>query len=477
MVPCVICLFPVAASANDDCRLDAGTLTLDVHISKTANLFHAVDQIAQWSQFCHRQYVSWFEGLEGGIGKQDRDLLAQHGAIRRTHGWGGGLEQTFYTSLDLDAALALGVKQGYLSEEESQKERQILTHFQNRVERLMTQESPTLQKFAQQLQAKQSDIVAFANSVSQFVGGAKLTVPVYLMANPHERNCGGGFNGGRLTLEIAKNYDMYPTLLHELFHAYLQTKQRLIERAARSVPGLDAETLSEGLAYAYNPGLIQASNSGQTDQLLSNVAGFMARGASLSDSYTRFNTYGLALRPLLKDALLGKRQTLAAFLPRATDAWLVVTELEKARGAKSAAQVHDYRNDPRHSTFIFGMWDKDGCEALMKSDKRHLFGRDHNAVQYKEMLTKNAKPGDTILLLLSQDDSRRVPQEFSDLMPLSWHEIAGLLNKKQTVFRQGKARDMNVFLLAAPTAESLRNEFRRLAAEGKFTLDKGTATK
>ena len=467
---CFISPFPVVALANSDYCLDAGPLTLDVYISKTANLFHTVDQISQWSEFCHKQYVSYFQELEGGISKHDRDLLSQHCAIRRTHGWGGGLEQTFYTSLDLDAALALGVKERHLSKEEAQTELQILMHFRSRVERLMTEELSTLKQFVQQLQTNRSDLGAFANDVSQFVGGAKLTIPIYLIANPNERNCGGGFNGGRLTLEIAKKYDMYPTFLHELFHACLRTKQELIDSVASSVPGLDAETLSEGLAYAYSPGLIQASNSGETNQLLSAVAGFAAQGSSLNDSYTRFNTYGLALRPLLKDAFYGKRQTLDAFLPRATDAWLVLTELEKVHGTTSASRTHDYRKDPRHSNFIFGIWDKDGCEMLQKSDDRHFFVRNHDIDQYKEMLTNHAKPGDTIILLLSLDDPSRVPGEFSDLMPLSWPEIEGLLKQSQIVFRQGKARNMNVFLLATPTAESLQTEFRRLVTEGKFTL-------
>ena len=476
---CFICLFPVVAFTKSDYCLDAGPLTLDIYISKTANLFHMVDQISQWSEFCHRQYVSYFQGLEGGISEHDRDLLAQHCAIRKRHGWGGGLEQTFYTFLDLDAALALGVKEGHLSKEEAQTERQILTRFQSRVERLMTEESPTLKQFEQHLEIKLPDMVSFANNISQFVGGAKLTIPVYLIANPDERNYGGGFNGGRLTLEIAKNYDMYPTFLHELFHAFIRTKNELIDNAAKSVPGLNVETLSEGLAYAYNPGLIQASNSGQADQLLSTVTRFMSQGSSLKDSYTRFNTYGLALRPLLKDALLDKHQTLEVFLPRATDAWLVLTELEKARSTKSGSQTHDYRKDPKHSIFIFGIWDEPGGEALMKSTNQHLFQRYHSLDDYKDMLTNNAKPGDTIILLLCLDDPHRVPGEFSDLMPLSWPEIESLLKqgRTRTVFRQGKARDMNVFLLATPTTESLRTEFRRLVTEGKFTLDKSTSTK
>jgi len=259
-----------------------------------------------------------------------------------------------------------------------------------------------------------------------------------------------------LTLEIAKSYDMYPTLLHELFQ---------IESAAHSVPGLDTETLSEGLAYAYSPGIVHA---GDSDQLLSTVAAFIAQGSSLKDSYARFNLYGLTLRPLLKEALSGKRQTLETFLPRATDAWLVLTELDKARGTKSDSHAHDYRKDPRHSIFIFGVWDKEGCESLMKSTGRHLFGRNHAANNYKEMLTNSAKPGDTIILLLSLDDTERVPDGFCDLMPLPWSEIESRLKQGNTVFVKGKARDMSVRLLATPTAASLRTEFRRLAAEKKF---------
>ena len=38
----------------------AGPLTLDVHISRTATLFHVVDQISEWSPYCHRQYLAAF---------------------------------------------------------------------------------------------------------------------------------------------------------------------------------------------------------------------------------------------------------------------------------------------------------------------------------------------------------------------------------------------------------------------------------
>jgi hypothetical protein len=463
--------------ANDDYRLNAGPLTLDLYISRTANLFHAVDQIAQWSEFCHTQYVPYFQGLAGGISQEDHDLLAQHCAIRRVHGWGGGLEQTFYTSDDLETALARGVQEGHLSQEEAQQERRILTHFQERVERLMTAEASTLKRFVQQLQARKPDLVTFANDISRFVGGAQITVPVFLITNPDEYTCGGGVNGGRLTIEIGRSCDAYPILLHELFHAFVQTKQELIQRAARAVPGLNVETLGEGLAHAYSPGLFPAANPDQTDQLSTMVAGFKAQGLSLQDARTRFRFYGLALRPLLKDALSDKRQTLETFLPRATDAWLVLTELEKARDTKSASQTHDYRKDPRHSIFVFGTGDQEASDMLLRTSHRHFWGRDHVADQYQDMLTRNAKPGDTIILLLSLGSRGRVPDEFSDLLPLPWPQVESLLRQGQTVFRRGQARDMDVFLLATPTTETLRQEFRRRITEGEFVPDAGAKPK
>jgi len=460
------CSEVLAAQTNADYRVQAGALRLEIYISETAHMFHIVDQISQWSEFCHRQYVTYFEGLEGGINEQDKELLAQHRAIRRVHGWGQGLEQTFYTPLDLDSALALAVKEGRLTEEEARTEQRILTHFKERAEHLMLQESPTLKSFVQKLLAEEPNLTTFADDVSRFVGSTKLTIPVYLFANPDDRNCGGGFNGGRLTLEIARNYDMYPTLLHELFHAFIKTRQEAIDKAARSAPGLDAETLSEGLAYAYSPRIIHTDDS---DKLLAAARGFMSRGSSLGDSYTRFNLYGLALRPLLKEALYDKQQSLEDFLPRAIDAWLVLNELDKARGVKSGAQTPDYRKDPRHSIFIFGPVGKEGWESLRSSVDDHLFGRGHAAKDYEEILTKHSKAGDKIILLFSLDGSSRLPQQFSDLMPLSWPDVESRLKQGKTVFEQGKKREMTVFLLAAPTVQNLHTEFRRLVEEKKFT--------
>jgi hypothetical protein len=118
--------------------------------------------------------------------------------------------------------------------------------------------------------------------------------------------------------------------VHELFHAFVETKKGEIVAAARSVPGLDFMTLNEGLAYAISPGLY---HTGESDQLLATVSAYMAKGSSMRDSFTRFNYFGLALRPLLKAAMADPHENLDSFLARAADAWLVLSELDRAWGS------------------------------------------------------------------------------------------------------------------------------------------------
>ena len=108
--------------------------------------------------------------------------------------------------------------------------------------------------------------------------------------------------------------DVYPTVVHELFHAFAQTKEDKIEVASRSSPGLDFQTLNEGLAYAVSPGL---QSTGDSDELQIKVRAYMAKGLPLSDAFVRFSSLGLALRPLIKEALADSHQNLESFLPRA----------------------------------------------------------------------------------------------------------------------------------------------------------------
>ncbi len=109
---CLLFAATAAAQGRPSTHLEAGPLKLDIYVSDTAQLFHVVDQISQWSEFSHKQYVRYFEKLDGGLSETDREVLAEHAAIRKAYGWGRGPEQVFYTQLDLEEALRLGVERG-----------------------------------------------------------------------------------------------------------------------------------------------------------------------------------------------------------------------------------------------------------------------------------------------------------------------------------------------------------------------------
>lgn len=72
-------------------NIDLGELRLIVSYSVTANIFHIVDQISEWSPFCHKQYIKYFQDT-GGFTQQDLELLQQYRELREKRSWGGGLE-------------------------------------------------------------------------------------------------------------------------------------------------------------------------------------------------------------------------------------------------------------------------------------------------------------------------------------------------------------------------------------------------
>lgn len=156
------------AGTSEVLRIEAGPLTLETHVSKTAQLFQVVDQISQWSEFCHPQYSRYFEALDGGLSAADHGYLVRHSGVGKAHGWGSGLEQTFYTSLELEAALAEGVRGGWLTEREAQTERDALLHFQRSVEALMVEERSVPDAFQKQLSGQRTNLAALAQTLSRF---------------------------------------------------------------------------------------------------------------------------------------------------------------------------------------------------------------------------------------------------------------------------------------------------------------------
>ena len=326
----------VSAKAADE-RIEVGPLHLDVYVSRTATLFHIVDQLSEWSYYCHRQYGRAFAPLSDA----DQAMLEMHKGVRKEHPWGKGLEQTFYSPLPLEEALKSGITQGWLSPTEGAVEHDVLLHFAPRIDALLTAQSGALSAFRERLRHELAGRSQVIKEFARFTGKAPDVVPAYLLPNPDPHNIGGGYNGGRLTIEIPTAGDAVPTALHELFHAFLGLRSSDIESAVAGVHGLDAETLNEGLAYAFSPGIVHREPA-DDDPLSRLVSEDFAAGKPMSDAFTRFHRYALALQPLLKDALADERQTLSTFLPRAVDVWRALYAVETARDA-AMTQVAELR--------------------------------------------------------------------------------------------------------------------------------------
>jgi len=318
----------LAAEQASPLALDCGQLQLEIYISRTATLFHVIDQISAWDEATHAQYRRYFERVYGPFSARDRDLLAKHAGVRRRRGWGGGLEQAFYTHLDLESAIKTALEQGYLTAEHAATETEVIMHFAPKVKEIMQEEMKTVLAFRQRLVSELDRLRNFSKQISRFCHGVQLTMPVYLMVNPADRDHGGGYNGGRLTVEVPRAYDVMPVFLHELMHAFIGTQREYVEKAAQDVEGLSRSILNEGICYALSPGIIHAEPSG-SDPLLKSVVVDVLAGKTLQDGgYPRDRRYGLALRPLLRQALEDETQTLKSFLPKAVHAWLVIREMD-----------------------------------------------------------------------------------------------------------------------------------------------------
>lgn len=307
-------ILTTAAVLGAERILHAGPLVMEIEVSRTANLFHVVDQLSSWSEFTHAQYRRYIPH----DARADARALARHARLRAARGWGGGFEQTFYTSADLDRAIEDGVGEGHITRREARIERRVLLRFGARVDALLSQEEETLLAFRIQVESRLDELDGLATRLSHYCGVPQVRVPVFLLANPAEFYTGGGYNGGRLTLEVPAKGDAWGSFTHEILHAFLEGARPRLRAAAASVPGLDEQTLEEGIAYALSPGIL----NGGGDPLADDVARLRAQGRTLRDPYLRFSALGLALRPHLAAGLADEESTIEDLFPLVSQAWL-----------------------------------------------------------------------------------------------------------------------------------------------------------
>ena len=422
---------PAAAeepSAEWNERIECGPLVLEVRASRTAHLFHVVDQLSAWNEFCHAQY-----GRAMPLDDADREALARHAAIRRRRGWGGGLEQAFYVPAPLEEALRDAVPK-ILLESEANIEREVFSRFEARVDTLLRAQSGDLRKSLAALDRE--SVTRMARSLGRLFGVERVEIPVYLVASPPPGS-GGGLNGGRMTIELEPGQDAAPTLVHEAVHGFIERKRSLLEECVARTEGLDYQTLNEGIAYAVMPGIFSA---GKEDRLAAQVARDLERGAGLENAFVRFNRYGLSLRPAVKEALASG--DLEALLDRAGAVW------------KNLLDEAETRRPPRSLCAGPG-WAAVTDRMRSVRPKFDCWSFRHGASEYGRWF-RRLKQGDLVVLTFSGDsDDRAVPDGWTDLLPVPLVEVWKGVEKGGTVEGADTVRGARVVLLAAPTKEAL----------------------
>jgi hypothetical protein len=86
LIPFILA-FVAAPALGSTLSVDLGGLALSVSDSPAAQVFHIVDQLSEWDQYAHKQYV-WWSAKSLKLTEEDRELLRKHAELRRARGWG-----------------------------------------------------------------------------------------------------------------------------------------------------------------------------------------------------------------------------------------------------------------------------------------------------------------------------------------------------------------------------------------------------
>ncbi len=318
-----VALHPVVAIDSTDVRtVDIGGITLSVSTSWSAQVFHIVDQLSLWSPYSHKQYARWAaKNIE--LNKADSSLLLQHAALRRAHQQNHDMDLAFLTSCSIEEAASRAVTDNRLSAGEAATEQAILLHFAERLSVLKQLSTRQATSFFTRLEARRAETAVFIAKLLRFSAtSSKVTVPVYLVVNPDEKNGGGEANGGIVVIETQEEKpDMIPVLIHESLHFLLKPYKEKI-RLASEAAGVDPEVINEGLAYAMG-GLME-----DPDLLPNMLVQNITRGQGASDRYTRFYMAGVVVRPMLREAL-AKGETISTLLPKIIKKWQTLNGIKQ----------------------------------------------------------------------------------------------------------------------------------------------------
>ncbi|UCC99210.1 MAG: hypothetical protein JSW66_04850, partial [Phycisphaerales bacterium] len=157
--------------------------------------------------------------------------------------------------------------------------------------------------------------------------------------------------------------------------------------------------------------------------------------------------------------------------------WVEFKNVSLRPGLKTGVQVIGHEEDSKLS--VSGYYERKalgigpGWQELSRVVGDHYRGSiggyssDQNkCAEYFRKVLSWARPGDTFVMLFAFDEEKRghtqmVPEQYLDLLPIPWAQIKSHVNRGEVVEIKGKARGLEIIVLAASELERLTTLIRQ----------------
>ena len=226
-------------------------------ISKTANLFHFISNLANWHHSVRPHYRKLWLEKTGDLTNEDNKKLEQAKKLFQKHDFrsGGYWGKVFF---DNEESVWSKAKEVF-SKEDCQSFEELSEHFSKRFELVWQEDKPLLEQWSQRLgetekHIPQEEIINILNSFFPDKLTSDVTIKINLLLNPANQGVSGGANTSRFSVEMEVSHTpenqvkhVWSVIWHELIHKLWQ-KQIFSERNHNLVKKLKIESPLRGIA-------------------------------------------------------------------------------------------------------------------------------------------------------------------------------------------------------------------------------------
>jgi hypothetical protein len=299
-------------------ELSAPPIALTLIDSRTAQVFHIVDELSAWYPEAHRQYAEWAT-KEMPLDDAERTMLAKHAKLRAKRRR-GGLDQSFNVSGSVPEAARGAVEKKLLAVLDASDEQALIEHFEPRLRPLLESQAKVITELEAKVATELPRVAPLLARLGRFCEVTEtLPIRAVLVPSPSAARGEGRATRTTMVLEVPAGEESVSAFFHYLAHVVLLQRRGTIAMAAgKCDEAVDDETIEEGFAYAIAPGLTQP-------ELLPALVE-ADRAASLRDPRVRAERLGLALRTELSTSLEGGHDTISSFMPKVCEAWANVAK-------------------------------------------------------------------------------------------------------------------------------------------------------